>query len=386
MARITIARAALVIALVCASNPTNAFTPSRQMWTSSRTQSSSTSPTTPTTLTRTTTVAPIQTTSSKSSTQRNANASNTNIIHPLKKGSTVALVTPFTPSGAIDVPSLRSLLQFHVESSTDGICILGTTGEASLLSMEERKMVLDICVEEVKGIIPILCGTGTIDPKQVKEMTLQAIDCGCDASLVVTPPYIKPPQRGLVRHFMEMADLGLPVVVYNVPGRTAVDLLPETIGICAEHEMIVGVKEATGDLSRVERIRQVEKDQREKGRIGSERSPLLLYSGDDSTEAEFVLGGGDGCISVTANVAPKNMHEMMMAALNGEKEEAMRINDMLKDVHKDIFCESNPIPAKWALKRMNKIPNAYCRPPLMELDEKFHSVVEAALAKAGLIA
>jgi 4-hydroxy-tetrahydrodipicolinate synthase len=251
--------------------------------------------------------------------------------------------------------------------------------------MQERKMVLDVCVEEVKGIIPILCGTGAIDPKQVREMTLQAIDCGCDASLVVTPPYIKPPQRGLVRHFLEMADMGLPVVVYNVPGRTAVDILPETIGVVAEHEMIVGVKEATGDLKRVERIRKVEEEQRQRGKIDSSRSPLLLYSGDDSTEAEFVLNGGDGCISVPANVAPKEMHDMMMAALERKEEEAMRINEMLKDIHKDIFCESNPIPAKWALKRMNKIPNAYCRPPLMELDEKYHTVVEAALAKAGLI-
>eukprot|EP00557_Chaetoceros_sp_GSL56_P005118 CAMPEP_0176499576 /NCGR_PEP_ID=MMETSP0200_2-20121128/13006_1 /TAXON_ID=947934 /ORGANISM="Chaetoceros sp., Strain GSL56" /LENGTH=377 /DNA_ID=CAMNT_0017898015 /DNA_START=171 /DNA_END=1304 /DNA_ORIENTATION=+ len=377
MTRFIGGRAALITALLCAASyPTDAFTPTSRHWNSRTVRTpSTTSPFSRTVATTTTTTT--------SSTQRNA--SNSNTIHPLKKGSTVALVTPFTPSGSIDIPALRSLLQFHVQSSTDGICILGTTGEASLLSMEERKMVLDVCVEEVKGIIPILCGTGTIDPKQVREMTLQAIDCGCDASLVVTPPYIKPPQRGLVRHFMDMADLGLPVVVYNVPGRTAVDISPETIGIVAEHEMIVGVKEATGDLTRVERIRMVEQEQRQMGKIHSDRSPLLLYSGDDSTEAEFVLKGGDGCISVTANVAPREMHDMMMAALDRKAEEAMRINEMLKDVHKDIFCESNPIPAKWALKRMNKIPNAYCRPPLMELDEKYHTVVEAALAKARLI-
>lgn len=303
-------------------------------------------------------------------------ASNTNEIVPLKQGSTVALVTPFLPSGEIDAPSLRAILQFHKENETDGLCILGTTGEASLLSMSERKTILDIAVDEVKGQIPILVGTGAIDPKAVKEMTLQAIDCGCDASLVVSPPYIKPPQRGLVNHFVSMADLGLPVVVYNVPGRTAVDVIPETIGICGEHENIVGVKEATGDVSRVTAIRETTK--------GLDK-PLLLYSGDDSTEAEFVLKGGDGCISVTANVAPKAMHDMMMAALRKDEKEAMRINETLKDIHTQIFCESNPIPAKWALKRLGKIGTDYCRPPLMAMEEQYDSIVEDAMKKAGLV-
>lgn len=221
-----------------------------------------------------------------------------------------------------------------------------------------------------------MVGNGAIDPSAVREMTLQAMDCGCDASLIVSPPYIKPPQRGLVKHFMSMADLGLPVVVYNVPGRTAVDVLPETIGICAEHEFIVGVKEATGDVSRVKAIREMTK--------GLE-TPLLLYSGDDSTEAEFVLLGGDGCISVTANIAPKMMHDMMMAALNKDEVEAMRINEKLALIHTHIFCEANPIPAKWALKRLGMIENAYCRPPLCELDEQCYSIVEEAMKKAGLL-
>ncbi len=295
---------------------------------------------------------------------------------PLKQGSTVALVTPFLPNGEVDIPSLRTILQFHKENQTDGLCILGTTGEASLLTMAERKLILDVAVEEVKGDIPIMVGTGAIDPVAVKEMTLQAIDCGCDASLVVTPPYIKPPQRGLVNHFTTMADLGLPVVVYNVPGRTAVDVSPETIGLCAVHENIIAVKEATGDVSRVAAIREATK--------GLEK-PLLLYSGDDATEAQFVLKGGDGCISVTANVAPKLMHDMMMASLKKDEAEAMRINEKLESIHNDIFCESNPIPAKWALKRLGKINGDYCRPPLAALDEQYYSVLEGAMKKAGLI-
>lgn len=305
-------------------------------------------------------------------------ASNANEIIPLKQGSTVAMVTPFTPEGKIDFPSLRKILQFHKANGTDGLCILGTTGEASLLSMDERKAVLDVAVEEVKGDIPILVGTGSINPVSVKEMTLQAIDCGCDASLVVSSPYIKPPQRGLVNHFITMADMGLPVVVYNVPGRTAVDVLPETIALVAGHDNIVGVKEATGDVSRVKAIRDATKD------VNMDK-PLLLYSGDDATEAEFVLKGGDGCISVTANVAPEAMHDMMMAALGGDVEETMRINKTLESVHGDIFCESNPIPAKWALKRMGMIETDVCRPPLMSLDEQYYSVVEAALNKASLL-
>ena len=295
---------------------------------------------------------------------------------PLKQGSTVALVTPYLPNGDVDFNALETLLNYHVESQTDGLCILGTTGEASLLTMTERKSILESAVQIVKGKIPIMVGTGSIDPTAVKEMTMQAIDCGCDASLVVSPPYVKPPQRGLVHHFLSMADLGLPVVVYNVPGRTAVDVSPQTIGLCAGHDNIVAVKEATGDLSRVAAIREA---------TSQLETPLLLYSGDDATEAEFVMQGGDGCISVTANVAAASMHEMMMACLAGDRVKAMAINEKLAGVHDKIFCESNPIPAKWALKRMGMINSAHCRPPLMEMDEKFDMVVEEVLKQAGVL-
>uniref|UniRef100_A0A7S2SA65 4-hydroxy-tetrahydrodipicolinate synthase n=1 Tax=Eucampia antarctica TaxID=49252 RepID=A0A7S2SA65_9STRA len=318
---------------------------------------------------------PMSWTSQKKSCTTLSMSTNANEIVPLKPGSFVALVTPFNPeNGEVDIPALRTLLQFHLESGTDGLCILGTTGEASTLSMKERELVLKIAVEMVKGKIPILVGTGTINPMHVKEMTLQAMDLGCDASLVVTPYYVKPPQRGLVKHFVDAADLGLPVMIYNVPGRTGVDCKPESIALCAEHENIVAVKEATGDLTRLDQIRQL-----------TTANKLLLYSGDDSTEAEFVLRGGDGCVSVTANVAPKAMHELMMAALRGDKDEVNRINTSLSKLHEDIFCEANPIPAKWAMQRIGKINSAYCRPPMDQLDPQFEGLVEEALSAAGLI-
>jgi 4-hydroxy-tetrahydrodipicolinate synthase len=234
-----------------------------------------------------------------------------------------------TNDGKIDIPSLRNLLQFHVASGTDNLCILGTTGEASVLSMEERAQVLQVAVEEVKGKIPILAGTGTINPNHVKEMTLQAIDIGCDASLVVTPYYVKPPQRGLIKHFTDAANLGLPVVMYNIPGRAKVDLTPESTAICAQHENIVGLKDATGDLDRVQKIRSLVGD----------KSHLLLYSGEDGSSPEFVMNGGDGCISVTANVAPAEIHNLMMAALDGDEELVKKINDPLLGLHKNLFVE-----------------------------------------------
>ncbi|KAL7520629.1 hypothetical protein ACHAWX_005769 [Stephanocyclus meneghinianus] len=298
---------------------------------------------------------------------------------PMRQGSYVALVTPMTPTGEINIPELRTLLQFHLESGTDGLCILGTTGEAAVMTMRERKMILDAAVEEVKGKIPILVGTGTIDPEHVKEQTLQAIDCGCDASLVVTPYYVKPPQRALMQHFETMADLGLPVCIYNVPGRTGVDMLPESIAKIAGHPNIVAVKEATGDVTRVSKIHDAMTAN------GVSTDSLLLFSGDDGSTDQFVLAGGDGCISVTANVAPSQMHQLMMAALKKDKAEVERINAPLKTLHSDEFCEANPIPIKWAVKRIGKISCAYLRPPLDELSPEFYEKMEGAMKTARLI-
>jgi 4-hydroxy-tetrahydrodipicolinate synthase len=272
------------------------------------------------------------------------------------------------PSGKIDVPGLENLLDFHVEKGTDNLCVLGTTAEAAVMSMEERELVLKTIVNKVKGKIPLLVGTGTINPNAVKAMTQQAIDLGGDASLVVSPYYVKPPQRGLIRHFTEMADMGLPIILYNVPGRSAVNLSDETIATLAEHDSIIGIKDATGDLSRVSSLKLA-----------------LRENGDDGTTKEFVLQGGDGCISVTANIVPAIMHNMVQAALRGDEAEATRLNESLLELHQKLFVESNPIPCKWAAKRVGLIDSAYCRPPLDEMDPRFVGAVEEALKLAELI-
>eukprot|EP00526_Cylindrotheca_closterium_P014184 CAMPEP_0113618168 /NCGR_PEP_ID=MMETSP0017_2-20120614/9189_1 /TAXON_ID=2856 /ORGANISM="Cylindrotheca closterium" /LENGTH=339 /DNA_ID=CAMNT_0000527651 /DNA_START=123 /DNA_END=1142 /DNA_ORIENTATION=- /assembly_acc=CAM_ASM_000147 len=301
---------------------------------------------------------------------------NSDEMMQLKKGATCALLTPFTAEGKIDVPGLEKLLQFHLNSGTDNLCVLGTTAEASTMSMDERALVLTTIVNSVKGKIPLLVGTGTIDPNHVKAMTQQAIDLGADANLVVSPYYVKPPQRGLIRHFTEVADMGLPVILYNVPGRTACDIKDETVATLAEHDYIVGIKDATGDLNRVASLKEA---------LGSNAESFLQYSGDDGTTTDFVIAGGDGCISVTANLVPAQMSKIMKAGLDGDAELARKLNEPLAVLHKKLFVESNPIPAKWAAKRLGLMESAYCRPPLDEMDPAYSSVVEEALRAAGLI-
>ena len=292
----------------------------------------------------------------------------------MKKGSSVALITPFHPeSGKINLEGIRKLLQFHVEAGTDNLCILGTTAEASTMTMDERRQVLEIAVDECKGRMPILVGTGTINPESVKAQTQQAIDLGCDASLVVTPYYVKPPQRCLVRHMITAADHGLPVIVYNVPGRTGIDMSDESVAICAEHENIVGLKDATGDLERVGKIRKLAGDD------------FLLYSGDDGTGLDYLKRGGDGFISVTANLAPKSMHEICVAVQQGRLDDAEQLNKSLEMLHQKIFLESNPIPTKWAATRMGLIESDYCRPPLDSFNPELYAEVQAAMETAGLV-
>ena len=297
----------------------------------------------------------------------------------MRRGSSVALVTPMKPTGDLDLPALEKLLEWHIESGTDNLCILGTTGEANTLTKQEREAVLTTAVRVCKGKIPILAGCGTIDPVHVKEMTLQARDLGCDASLVVTPYYVKPPQRGLIKHFIDAASWGLPVVAYNVPGRTGVNLADESMALLAQHEHIVGLKDATGDLSRLTNLRNLLSQNPEGSR------DLLIYSGDDGTSMDFAVMGGDGCISVTANIAPAEMHKMMEAAFAGDADLAAAINDPIKGLHQDLFVEANPIPVKWAVARQGRIPSAMCRPPLDALDEKYHAGMEKLMREAGLL-
>mmetsp|Transcript_34095 Transcript_34095/g.80251 ORF Transcript_34095/g.80251 Transcript_34095/m.80251 type:complete len:344 (-) Transcript_34095:150-1181(-) len=311
------------------------------------------------------------------STQLSMGTTNSNEMMPLKRGSTVALFTPFTEDGKIDVPGLEKLIDFHLEAQTDNLCVLGTTAEAAVMSMEERELALKTIVGKAKGKIPLMVGVGTINPNDVKKYTQQAIDLGADASLLVSPYYVKPPQRGLINHFTTMADMGLPVVLYNVPGRTAVDLSDETIATLSQHENIVGIKDATGDVSRLTSLKNV---------LGEEASKhFLKYSGDDGTTTDFVLEGGDGCVSVTANIAPKAMREMVHAALDGNDQLAIELNQPLALLHSRLFVESNPIPAKWCAHRMGIIDSDFCRPPLDSMDPQFHAFLEEALATANML-
>jgi 4-hydroxy-tetrahydrodipicolinate synthase len=295
---------------------------------------------------------------------------------PLKKGSTVALITPFTNDGKIDIPCLEKLIEMHIEQRTDNLCVLGTTAEAAVMTMDERALVLTTIANIAKGKIPLLVGTGTINPDSVKSMTQQAIDLGADANLVVNPYYVKPPQRGLIRHFSEIADLGLPTILYNVPSRTGSSIADETVVTLSEHENIVGIKDATGDLTRLASLKKL---------LGDRDADFLKYSGDDGTTEEFVLQGGDGCISVTANIAPGKVRDVVHAALLGDAEKVKELNDPLRLLHKNLFAESNPIPTKWAAKRIGLVNTAYCRPPLDEMDPQYEGLIEEALRSAGLL-
>ncbi len=286
------------------------------------------------------------------------------------------MITPFTDDGKIDVPCLETLVEFHLEQGTDNLCVLGTTAEAAVMSMDERALVLTTIANLAKGKIPLLVGTGTINPESVKSMTQQAIDLGADASLLVNPYYVKAPQRGLIKHYTTMADMGLPIIMYNVPGRTASNILDETIITLSEHENIIGIKDATGDLSRLATLKKL---------LGDRDSSFLKYSGDDATTDDFVLQGGDGCISVTANLVPGKVRGVVHAALKGDAELAKKLNEPLRLLHTKLFCESNPIPTKWAACRIGLVNSAYCRPPLDVMDPQYESMIEEALKSAGLI-
>ncbi|CAM9893124.1 unnamed protein product, partial [Laminaria digitata] len=233
----------------------------------------------------------------------------------LGPGSYVALVTPMTLDGQVDEEALRGLLRWHIESGTDGIVPLGTTGEASVLSTAERELVLDITMEEAGGKVPIVAGTSSVNPLVVIEQSLQAAERGADAVLVVTPAYVKPSQRGLVEFYTMIADKGgLPVVLYNVPGRTAVDMESPAIAELAKHPRIIGLKDATGELSRIRELKSACPED------------FLFYSGDDATGMEYLLNGGDGLISVTADVAPREIAELVRACEGGDRQAAEAIN------------------------------------------------------------
>jgi 4-hydroxy-tetrahydrodipicolinate synthase len=289
------------------------------------------------------------------------------------RGSMVALITPMHENGAVDEAALRRLIDFHVEQGTDAIVAVGTTGESATLDEQEHCEVIRQVVAHVAGRVPVIAGTGANATTEAIALTQCARTAGADACLLVTPYYNKPTQEGLYRHYRAVAEaVDIPQILYNVPGRTACDLLPETVARLAPLPAIVGIKEATGDLSRVARIREL---------CGAD---FAIYSGDDASARELMLQGGHGVISVTANVAPARMHAMCAAALNGDRAAAEEQDRPLAALHKDLFVESNPIPVKWAVAELGLCGRGI-RLPLTWLSEGAQPRVRAALQQAGLI-
>ncbi len=288
-------------------------------------------------------------------------------------GSMVALVTPMHPDGSVDFDSLSSLLDWHVESGTSAIISMGTTGESATLDEHEHCEVIRRTVEMVAGRIPVIAGTGANSTTEAITLTRCAMNAGADACLLVTPYYNKPTQEGLYLHHKAVAEaVAIPQILYNVPGRTACDMLPETVARLAEISNIIGIKEATGELQRLDEIRRLCGDN------------FDIYSGDDETGCEFMLRGGNGVISVTNNIVPEAMAKMCAAALSGDREQAESLNQPLLGLHTKLFVESNPIPVKWALMEMGKIPSGI-RLPLTILSESYHDVLRTAMQQAGAL-
>ena len=293
------------------------------------------------------------------------------------QGSMVAVATPMQKGNAPETPldreSLAGLVEFHIEQKADAIVAVGTTGESATLNNEEHCEVIRQVVEFVNGRIPVIAGTGANSTTEAIYLTQCAKDAGADACLLVTPYYNKPTQEGLYLHYKVVAEaVSIPQILYNVPSRTACDMLPETIGRLSKVDNIIGIKEATADLSRIEIIRSL---------CGDE---FLLVSGDDATAKEFILQGGDGVISVTANVAPREMHDMVDLAKKGDREAAGKIDKALTGLHEHLFIESNPIPVKWALHKMGLIQEGI-RLPLTWLTESSKDTLTNAMKQAYII-
>lgn len=288
------------------------------------------------------------------------------------KGSMVALVTPMHADGTIDVKALRELVEWHIQSGTSAIIAAGTTGESATLEPDEQFELISLIVKQAAKRLPVIAGTGSNSTLATLKLSENAKRAGADACLVVTPYYNKPTQMGLYLHYKTIAEkIAMPVILYNVPGRTACDILPETVEQLSHIKHIIGIKEATGQLERAKDILQRCDKQFE------------IYSGDDATALDLMLAGAHGVISVTANVAPAKMQAMCEAALKGERNLAETINAELMLLHKRLFLESNPIPTKWALHTMGKIQPGI-RLPLLPLDSKYHQEVKEAMQNAGV--
>ena len=288
-------------------------------------------------------------------------------------GSIVALVTPMKDNGEIDWVGLDKVVDFHLENGTDSIVAVGTTGESATLNCDEHCAVIKRVVERVNGRIPVIAGTGANSTTEAIQLTREAKRVGVDACLLVTPYYNKPTQEGLFQHFKAIAEaVDIPQILYNVPGRTACDMLPPTVLRLAEISNIVGIKEATGDLQRA--------------RLLIEKAPqgFAIYSGDDATAIEMIIAGGQGNISVTANVAPAEMAQVCRLGLEGKAEEARAIQTRMMPLHTQLFVEANPIPVKWAMHEMGLI-DLGIRLPLTVLSEECRPVVRQALVDSKVI-
>jgi 4-hydroxy-tetrahydrodipicolinate synthase len=287
-------------------------------------------------------------------------------------GSLVALVTPMHEDGRVDYPALRALVDWHVAEGTDCIVAVGTTGESATLDVEEHVEVIRVCVEQAAGRMPIMAGAGGNSTREAIELSRHAKAVGAGSTLQVVPYYNKPSQEGMYRHFAAIAEaVDLPVVLYNVPGRTVADLQHETVVRLAQVPGIVGIKEATGSIERASWL------------LRALPESFSVYSGDDSTAVALMLLGGHGNISVTANVAPRAMHELCDAALAGDARHAAALHRALLPLHKQLFCEPSPAPAKWALSRLGRC-GPTVRLPMVEATPAGRALVDAALADCGL--
>jgi 4-hydroxy-tetrahydrodipicolinate synthase len=287
-------------------------------------------------------------------------------------GSMVAIVTPMHEDGSLDFDAFRKLIDWHIAEGTDGIVVVGTTGESPTVDFDEHHLLIKTAVEHARGRVPIIAGTGANSTREAIELSVYAKQAGADASLSVVPYYNKPTQEGLYRHFRAIAEaVEIPQIVYNVPGRTVADLQTETMVRLAQVPNIVGLKDATANIERgAELLRQLP-------------AHVAVYSGDDATGIALMLLGGRGVISVTANVAPRLMHEMCAAALKPDPARAREINNRLMGLHRNLFVEANPIPVKWAVCKM-KLINSGIRLPLTPLSANYHEAVSAAMRQAGI--
>ncbi|CEK09997.1 4-hydroxy-tetrahydrodipicolinate synthase [Legionella hackeliae] len=287
------------------------------------------------------------------------------------RGSIVALATPIQDD-AVDLKCLRELVEFHIAAGTHAIVAAGTTGEAGTLSHEEKLLVIRTVIDQARERIPVIAGTAANATKECITLTQEAMECGAHAALIMTPAYIKPTQEGLYQHYSAIAKaVAIPIILYNVPGRTACDLLPETVARLAKISNIIGIKEATGQMTRLQQILRL-------------CEGIDVYSGDDPTAAQWILAGARGVISVTANVAARQMAKLADAAFDNDPAGCLKINEQLMPLHQSLFVEANPIPVKWALSKMGLMKNEL-RLPLTSLSEDHHQGLEQILRNLQLI-